>query len=80
MPEVMRCVLLCMLEAVEGGLCLLDVKRCTMPLSRLEVAGATFWSLTMRCRFITLVSTNFRSPLRAHTSSGTHATPSTHVN
>jgi len=23
-PEVMRCVLLCMLEAVEGGLCLLE--------------------------------------------------------
>ena len=24
-PEVMRCVLLCMLEAVEGGLCLLEI-------------------------------------------------------
>ena len=24
-PEVMRCVLLCKLEAVEGGLCLLEV-------------------------------------------------------
>ena len=25
MSEVMRCVLLCMLEAVEGGLCMLEV-------------------------------------------------------
>src|SRR6266513_1943284 len=35
----MRCVLLCMLEVVEGALCLLEVKRCTMPLSMLEVVG-----------------------------------------
>jgi len=26
-PEVIRCVLLCMLEAVEGKLCLLEVMR-----------------------------------------------------
>ena len=42
-PEVMRCVLLCMLEAVEGGLCLLEalevpeVIRCLL-LCMLEVA------------------------------------------
>ena len=33
MPEVIRCVLLCMLEAVEGELCLLeelDVMRCML--------------------------------------------------
>jgi len=28
MPEVMRCVLLRMLEAVEGGLCSLEAQRC----------------------------------------------------
>ena len=40
-PEEMRCVLLCMLEAVEGGFCLLEVSkmiRC-VPLSNAGGAG-----------------------------------------
>ena len=43
-PEVLRCVLLCMLEAVEGGLCLLEVleevMRCVL-LCLLEVVEVT---------------------------------------
>jgi len=30
LPEAMRCMLLCMLEAVEGRLCLLECWRCWM--------------------------------------------------
>ena len=41
MPEAMRCVLLCILEAMEGGLCLLEVSevmRCVL-LCMLDVLG-----------------------------------------
>ena len=31
-PDVMRCVLLCILEAVEGGLCLLNVREAPEPI------------------------------------------------
>ena len=66
MLDVMRCVLLCMLEAAEGRLCLLevlevlDVMRC-MLCWRLEESGLTF-----RCFEISIVAvfsvTAFRLP------------------
>jgi len=40
-PEVMRCVLLCMLEAVDGRLCSLEVMRCM--LLRMLDAGGCGW-------------------------------------
>ncbi len=38
MPEVMRCVLLCMLGAVEGTLCLMEVSEVSEVLQVLQVS------------------------------------------
>ncbi len=44
MPAVMRCVLLCMLEVVEGRFCLPEVIRCVL-LCMLEAVEGGLYSL-----------------------------------
>src|SRR5947207_15915968 len=56
MLEGMRCVLLCMLEAVEGGFCLLEAMRCMLLCMLEAVEGGCCVSGVVGCWMLRVLS------------------------